>query len=187
MDERRWKVGALAAATGLTVRALHHYDDLGLLVPSERTSSGHRLYTAADVRRLYSLLALRSLGLPLADIRAALDGDGFQPADAVRRQLTHVETALALQQRLRDRLVALLQTLEHTEDPSPDHLLQTIEAMTMIEKHYTADQLAQLDERRRALGDDGMAKAQQDWADLIAAAEVERLAGTDPADPRVQA
>jgi MerR family transcriptional regulator, thiopeptide resistance regulator len=50
--ERRWKVGELAGATGLTVRALHHYDRVGLLVPSERTGAGDRLHSEADVQRL---------------------------------------------------------------------------------------------------------------------------------------
>jgi len=51
-DDRRWRVGELAGVTGLTVRALHHYDAIGLLVPSQRTSGGHRDFdsdTAWDV------------------------------------------------------------------------------------------------------------------------------------------
>jgi hypothetical protein len=59
--------------------------------------------------------------------------------------------------------------------------------MTMSEQYYTPEQLEQLEARRLALGEDGMAKAQQDWADLIAELDAEREAGTDPADPRVQA
>ena len=56
------KVGALAELTGLTVRALHHYDHIGLLRPSDRSSSGHRLYTGDDVARLYRICLLRRLG-----------------------------------------------------------------------------------------------------------------------------
>ena len=48
-SDQAWKVGALAQATGLTVRALHHYDHIGLLSPSMRTAAGHRLHTADDV------------------------------------------------------------------------------------------------------------------------------------------
>src|SRR5262249_24354063 len=50
-----WKVGALAKRTGLTVRLLHHYDEIGLLRPSWHTGSGHRLYTAGDVARLQGI------------------------------------------------------------------------------------------------------------------------------------
>jgi MerR family transcriptional regulator, thiopeptide resistance regulator len=59
----RWSIGQLAQASGLTVRALRHYDAVGLLKASERTASGHRRYTEADLRRLYRVRALRSLGL----------------------------------------------------------------------------------------------------------------------------
>jgi MerR family transcriptional regulator, thiopeptide resistance regulator len=59
--------------------------------------------------------------------------------------------------------------------------------MTMSEQYYTPEQLAQLDERSRALGEDGMRRAKQEWADLIGEAEALRAQGTDPSDPRVQA
>jgi DNA-binding transcriptional MerR regulator len=62
------RVGELARRAGLTVRALHHYDSLGLLKPSARADSGYRLYSAADVARLHQIQALRRFGMPLADI-----------------------------------------------------------------------------------------------------------------------
>jgi MerR family transcriptional regulator, thiopeptide resistance regulator len=57
-----WKVGELARVTGLTVRALHYYDEIGLLMPSGRTPAGHRSYDRADVARLYRISLLRRLG-----------------------------------------------------------------------------------------------------------------------------
>lgn len=77
--ERTWKVGELARSTGLTVRTLHHYDAVGLVRPSARTASGHRLYTGADVRLLYRALALRALGLPLDEVRSVLEGGRAAP------------------------------------------------------------------------------------------------------------
>jgi DNA-binding transcriptional MerR regulator len=56
------KVGELARRTGLTVRTLHHYDEIGLLNPSLHTEAGYRLYTAGDVARLQQVLSLRQLG-----------------------------------------------------------------------------------------------------------------------------
>lgn len=94
-DAQRWRVGQLAAATGLTVRALHHYDKLGLLVPAERTAAGHRLYVEEDVRRLYRIVALRELGLPLGEIAAVLDRGEPELTEIVRRQLERVERARA--------------------------------------------------------------------------------------------
>lgn len=72
--EQVWKVGELATTSGLTVRTLHHYDRIGLVRPGARTSSGHRLYSEADVQRLYQVLALRQLGLGLEKIAQVLTG-----------------------------------------------------------------------------------------------------------------
>ena len=63
-----FKVGDVARRTGLTVRTLHHYDRLGLLRPSARTSGGHRVYTVRDLTRLQQVVSLRQLGFSLADI-----------------------------------------------------------------------------------------------------------------------
>lgn len=73
MPGQAWRVGALASATGLTVRALHYYDQIGLLRPSRRSAAGHRLYDAADVARLYRLSLLRRLGFPLDQITGVLE------------------------------------------------------------------------------------------------------------------
>lgn len=102
---RRWRVGELARASGLTVRALHHFDEIGLLRPTARSPSGHRLYGPDDIRRLYRIVALRQLGMPLRQIASSLEGGPCELADAVSRQLDHVEAQLLVQQRLRQRCV----------------------------------------------------------------------------------
>ncbi len=182
-----YTVGALAEASGLTVRTLHHWDEIGLLRPAERSAAGHRRYSAADVRRLYRIVALRGLGLSLADVRAALDHEGPDLRAAVAAHLARVEEELAHGRDLRRRLRGILDAFDRSGEPSTDQIIDAIEVMTMSEQYYTPEQLEQLEARRLALGEDGMAKAQQDWADLIAELDAEREAGTDPADPRVQA
>ncbi|MEV4461974.1 MerR family transcriptional regulator [Microbispora sp. NPDC049633] len=82
---RRWSIGELARATGMTVRALHHYDEIGLLTASERTPSGHRRYSERDLRRLYRVRALRALGLSLEEVAAVLAGAADDP-ESLRRQ-----------------------------------------------------------------------------------------------------
>ena len=64
-----WRVGELARRTGLSVRTLHYYDEIGLLLPSRRTDGGHRLYTAGDVLRLQRIRSLQHLGFTLREIR----------------------------------------------------------------------------------------------------------------------
>src|SRR5512146_1429229 len=94
-------VGDLARLTGVTVRALHHYDEIGLVRPSERTAAGYRLYSDADVHRLQQVLLFRELGLPLEEIAAAIDETGNRE-DLLRQ---HREALLAKRTRL-DAMVA---------------------------------------------------------------------------------
>src|ERR1700752_3439183 len=82
------QVGELARRTGLTVRALHHYDEIGLLKPSLHTEAGYRLYTATDVPRLQQVLSLRSLGFSREEVRDCLTRPDFAPLPVIRR---HVE------------------------------------------------------------------------------------------------
>jgi DNA-binding transcriptional MerR regulator len=79
-------VGAVAALTGVSVRTLHHYDHIGLVVPSVRTPAGYRGYTDADIERLHLVLVYRAVGLPLDEIRALLDDASADVLEHLRRQ-----------------------------------------------------------------------------------------------------
>ncbi len=170
-------VGALAEASGLTVRTLHHWDDIGLLRPAERSAAGHRRYSPEDVRRLYRIVALRGLGLSLDDVASALEAEGPDLRAAVAAHLARVEEELAHTRDLRRRLRGILDAFDRLGEPSTDQIIDAIEVMTMSEQYYTPEQLEQLEARRNALGEDGMAKAQQDWADLLAEMDAERRRG----------
>lgn len=130
---RTWKVGALAGLTGLTVRALHHYDHLGLLPASQRSAAGHRLYTADDVARLYRIVLLRRLGFPLEQIARVLDDPAWQLREAVQRHLDHTSRRVDLALRLRSRLSGMVAELSRSDSPSPDELFATLEEMTMLD------------------------------------------------------
>jgi DNA-binding transcriptional MerR regulator len=181
------RIGEVAAATGLTVRTLHHYDEIGLLAPSARSEAGYRLYGDDDVRRLYRIVAFRRLGFALDEIGALLDGEGANPRTVIRAQLDRLDAEVALRSRLRLRLTRLLDALDGADGAGADLFLNAIEGMTMAEKYYTPEQLAQLEERRNALGENGMRDAEADWAALIADAEAERARGTAPTDPAARA
>ncbi|MEU5364631.1 MerR family transcriptional regulator [Streptomyces sp. NPDC005925] len=79
-------VGQVAGFAGVTVRTLHHYDDIGLLVPSERSHAGHRRYNDADLDRLQQILFYRELGFPLDEVTALLDDPAADPRAHLRRQ-----------------------------------------------------------------------------------------------------
>jgi DNA-binding transcriptional MerR regulator len=186
VDERRWKVGELAEATGLTVRTLHHFDEIGLLHPTERSTAGHRLYASADVRRLYSILAFRHLGLPLAEIGASIDGGATALAAAVRTQLELVDEQINRQHRLRRQLQALDQAIEKARQPSIDELLATMEAL-MQAKYFTPEQLTRMKARHGEAGGDAFGRWQREWAEICALFTAHIDDGADPADPLVQA
>ncbi|MFJ2606789.1 MULTISPECIES: MerR family transcriptional regulator [unclassified Streptomyces] len=81
-----YSVGRVAAVAGVTVRTLHHYDAIGLLVPGERSHAGHRRYTDADLDRLQQVLFYRELGFPLDEVAALLDDPETDPRAHLRRR-----------------------------------------------------------------------------------------------------
>jgi DNA-binding transcriptional MerR regulator len=182
-----WKVGELAGATGLTVRTLHHYDEIGLLKPSRRTRSGHRLYGEADVARLQQVTSLRQLGFPLEQIRELLDRRGVSPREVVGLHLARVREQIELQRTLCERLERIAKTLEAAETVSAEEFIRTIEATTMYEKYYTPEQREELNARAAEIGEERIRQSQVDWQTLMDEVRTEMERGTDPADPRVQA
>ncbi len=81
-----YSVGQVAGFAGVTVRTLHHYDAIGLLVPSARSRAGHRRYSDADLDRLQQILFYRELGFPLEEVAALLDDPAADPRAHLRRQ-----------------------------------------------------------------------------------------------------
>ncbi|MFD0316480.1 MerR family transcriptional regulator [Streptomyces flavalbus] len=104
-----YSVGQVAGFAGVTVRTLHHYDDVGLLVPSERTRAGHRRYGEADLDRLQQILFYRELGFPLDEVAVLLDDPDADPRAHLRRQ--H-ELLTARIERLRKMAAAVEHAME---------------------------------------------------------------------------
>jgi DNA-binding transcriptional MerR regulator len=159
-----WRIGELARETGLTVRTLHHYDQLGLLSPLSRTEGGHRCYTSGDVRRLHHIVALRSLGISLEEIGTLLDGEP-DPTGLLRRQLDVVEERIRKASDLRARLLDVLNNLGRNAEPSARQLLQLIEETVAMNEPMTPEQFAELKEELerqvRDLGDEEFAALSQ--------------------------
>ncbi|MEE1783914.1 MerR family transcriptional regulator [Streptomyces sp. SP17BM10] len=86
MNSDGYSVGAVAKIAKVTVRALHHYDEIGLLSPAGRTRAGYRRYVDTDLDRLQQILFYRELGFPLEEIAAILDDDSVSPSEHLRRQ-----------------------------------------------------------------------------------------------------
>lgn len=107
--EREWTVGELAHQAGVSVRTLHHYDQIGLLKPT-RSVAGHRRYTEPDVARLTQVVALRSVGLSLGEIRRCLDR-GEALTATLTRQLRDLDLRVAQTTALRNRLATVVARL----------------------------------------------------------------------------
>lgn len=149
-------VGETAAATGVTVRTLHHYDRIGLVTPQARSSAGYRLYSAADLDRLQQVVAYRRLGMPLEDIAEVLD-DSVTGVRDTRRAL----------ERQRDLIEERLAELTR--------LLAAVD--TALEADMKGHQLSP-DEQKELFGtgfdDDYAEEAQDRWGDTEAWAESRR-------------
>jgi MerR family transcriptional regulator, thiopeptide resistance regulator len=127
------RIGEVARATGLTVRTLHYYDEIGLLVPSERSDAGYRLYSVTDLERLYRILRLRKIGMTLDDIGHALDDTDWHLGSALNRHLDQLDRQLAVGHRLRQRIAAIANTLSARKTPSTQEFLAVLEEMTMVD------------------------------------------------------
>ncbi len=105
-------VGAVASLAGVTIRALHHWDSIGLVRPSERTDAGYRRYTAADLARIHRVLVYRELGVPLGDIAAVLDAPTSEATASLRTQRDQLRERIAQLRRMSDALDRLIEARE---------------------------------------------------------------------------
>lgn len=198
----RWTVGELAAATGLSVRVLRHWDEIGV-ARALRTTGGHRYYTATEVSRLYRALALRQMGLRLDEVRALLADADPSPRATLAAHLERVTAELAAGQALRARLVEALdaidaaagchdhgdQRAEHDGDIhapiDAEQLMKVIEKMTMFDQHLSTGERDWFARRREQVGEQAWQQAMDAWPELIEAVRTEMDAGTEPTDPRL--
>ncbi|MFF8831705.1 MerR family transcriptional regulator [Streptomyces sp. NPDC015131] len=95
-----WSVGQVAAFAHVTVRTLHHYDEIGLLSPSGRSHAGHRRYDDADLDRLQRILFYRELGFPLDQVAALVDDPHADPQEHLRRQHELLSARIAELQKM---------------------------------------------------------------------------------------
>src|ERR1035437_8487612 len=150
-----FKTQEFAKLAGVTVRALHHYDRLGLLKPKQRSQSGYRLYRARDFGRLEQIVVLKFLGMPLKQIRGLLAADG-QLAQALQRQ----QTVLAEKRSQLDRAVAAIKNAQQHCDSQrePDwnllkYIVQEIAMQNSVDwsKKYYATEVQEKVEARKVL------------------------------------
>ncbi|WP_275583798.1 MerR family transcriptional regulator [Gordonia hydrophobica] len=119
------RISEVARRSGVSARMLRHYDELGLVSPGARTSAGYRVYTPAEVTRIFHVESLRSLGLSLREVGQALDDPAFAPA-ALVAELKHRSA-----ERIRSE-EALLARLEHIDATAPDNWEEVLDAVALL-------------------------------------------------------
>lgn len=187
-------VSEVAKLAHVSVRTLHHYDELGLVRPSGRTESNYRLYSDADLLRLQQVLFFKELGFPLEEIRRLLDDPGFDVRNALATQRELITQRQA-------RLQALLQAVEKAIEAHERGIAMTKEEMFEVFGDF--DPTEHQAEAEQRWGDtdayqESMKRTaryrKQDWIAIKNEAEsiyrrlVDHMeAGTRPTDPKVTA
>ncbi|PCI58460.1 MAG: hypothetical protein COB35_13815 [Gammaproteobacteria bacterium] len=162
------KIGELAKRCGLSVRALRHYDEVGLLVPSGRSESGYRLYCEQNIRRLQHILLLKQLGFSLKKIIEMLNNKTSSLSQTIDEHIAFTEQTIKLQNQLLTQLKFLQDKFSRGKSVVIDDYLATMEMMKMYDKYFNDEQLEQFAKRRTELGADKLNELQEHtWPDLI--------------------
>lgn len=182
-----YTVGELARRAGLTVRALHHYEKLGLLQPSGRSGAGYRLYGEHDVMRLHRVLAYRHSGLALKEIATLMQAENPPLREVLARQIAAVEAQVSRQQRLLKALKSVAARAHDSEERLGEHLLTLMGMMRRFEQYFSEDELQAFARRRAAMGEDRLRDIEAEWHRLIGQVQAEMARGTPSASPAVLA
>src|SRR6266567_7113825 len=179
-----YHVQEFAQLAGVTVRALHHYDRLGLLKPS-RTEAGYRLYYLRYLERLEQIVALKFLGIPLKQIRMMFHRGTNGMSESLRMQRRVLEE----KRRLLDSAIRVIEEAEKATAPGnrPDSaiLKKIIEVIGMQDnmdwskKYYSEEAQAKIEERKRLWSPENQERWSREWSDLFG--DVEAALGEDPA------
>jgi DNA-binding transcriptional MerR regulator len=172
------QIGELAKQTGLSIRTLRYYDEIGLLVPSHRTEAEYRLYSEADIARLQQILSLRQLGFALKEIRECLENPEFSLPQVIDLHLARLQEQMAVSRSLFTQLSQLAQQLQTSESVAVEDLMTTMETITMTQQYLTQEQHDLLEAR--------LNQGQAEWQHFLTQARSHRAEGRDLNDPEVQ-
>ncbi|NRD77838.1 MerR family transcriptional regulator [Bacillus sp. BRMEA1] len=182
---RNWKIGELAKQTGLTVRTLHHYDQIGLFSASNVTESGHRIYTEEDIEKLQQILSLKQLGFTLEEIKEAIENPNFNPLEVVKMQLETVRKQIEVQEQLYGRLEGIYELLTTQQKVQSEQFIKLIEVINMSEKYFTKELLEKMKNQTSHFSLEEKKKLENNWAELIANIRVELEKDTPPESSNV--
>jgi DNA-binding transcriptional MerR regulator len=187
---RRYKAREFAELSGVTVRALHHYDRLGLLRP-KRFQNGYRAYAEQDLVRLEQIVALKFVGLPLRQIKLLLDRGGLELSSALRMQRKVLEGKRGLLDQAIEAIRQAEAAAAAGRRPDAAILTKIIEVMEMQNepewtmKYYNDEAQAKIATRRESWSPELQERVSRQWTELIQ--DVEAALGEDPAGEKARA
>jgi DNA-binding transcriptional MerR regulator len=186
-DANVWRVGEVAKLTGLSVRTLHYYEEMGLLAPSDRTETGHRRYTEADLARLQQILSLKSIGLSLEEIRDCLNNPDYSPLTVLSLHMEQIHRHIEALTELYKRLETVADQLRQRGAVNAQEFIYLMEGIRMAEKYpFTPEQMEKIRKQGELLGPDKIREVEQEWPELIAKVKAEMEKGTPPDSPEVR-
>lgn len=151
--QQHWKVGDLAKLTGLTVRTLRFYDQIGLFSPSGHSDTGHRLYNEADIKRLHQIVSLKDLGLSLEEIQSILKEHTYTPSDIVDIQIERVRKNIKTGQKLLAELERVAERMNKQVPLSIDAFISLLETMKLSHEKHIIERRLNWERRFDLLGD----------------------------------
>ncbi|MFG6150359.1 MULTISPECIES: MerR family transcriptional regulator [Halobacillus] len=147
-----WKIGELAKLTGLTIRTLRYYDQIGLYSPSEYSDAGYRLYNKSDIFRLQQILALKDLGLTLNDIKSILSEEDYNPAEIVSLQVKRLKEKIRIQQKLLKELQNVSNLMKMEENLLVENFTTLLDMMKQSHEKYFNEQQKSMEHHLDKLG-----------------------------------
>jgi DNA-binding transcriptional MerR regulator len=191
-NETLYRASEFARAAGVTVRALHHYDRLGLLKPTRRTASGYRLYGEQDFARLQQIVTLKFIGFSLKQIKDVLARDSSDLATALRIQrIILLEKGRQVESAVR-AVEAAERLIESGAEPGREAFAKIIEVIEMqnntdwTKQYYSEEAQAKIAERQKTIPREVIEQGQRDWMALIAEVEAAAKEGVEPSSERAQ-
>jgi DNA-binding transcriptional MerR regulator len=191
-NEGLYRASEFARLAGVTVRALHHYDRLGLLKPTRRTASGYRLYGERDFARLQQIVTLKFVGFSLKQIKNVLDRDTRDLATTLRIQrIILLEKGRQVESAVR-AIEEAERLIEGGTEPGREVFAKIIEVIEMqnntdwTKKYYSEEAQRKISERQQTIPREAIEQGQRDWMTLIEEVEAAVKEGVEPSSERAQ-
>ncbi|MGE5621041.1 MAG: MerR family transcriptional regulator [archaeon] len=186
---KTYKIGEFAQMTGVSIRTLRHYDQIGLFKPAFKSESHYRIYTHKDFFRLEQILALKLLGLSLSEVRLVLENEyDLEFSEILDRQKNVISGKISQLKKILEAIEKTKGTLKENNEINWEEIIYIIKVLKMeeskkwVEQFYTKEQLEKI--QNRPNNEEAAREGQKRWEILIQ--DVRENMDKDPSSPEVQ-